>query len=170
MNIIDSETSRKVAERFNDKDNRDRYVGGLLKYYAGVSTSHYLGTPEITLVNNKGIRIEVDDTPLDIFYPPKINWKMSEVNRNTDAKERGDLAGHWQRPISELVIDHIKTMVHDAETLTGFGTVTNPVPEWKTLTKQSYHNGYRNEKINRYNAHPGSLSKRSDSSLRPHAQ
>ena len=32
MNIIDSETSRKVAERFNDKDNRDRYVGGLLKY------------------------------------------------------------------------------------------------------------------------------------------
>ena len=75
----------------------------------------------------------------------------------------------YETPISSVAYTLIKNMVSDAEKLTGFGTMTT-VPEWKTLTKEYYTNGFGGETFKRYNSYNGMLSKNGINTLRPHAQ
>lgn len=169
MNIIDTEISGKTATLLNDGSTPNK----LLQYYAGVSSSQYTGTPTVNLVTNYGVRIEVDNSQVEILYPAKYSWKMSIVNQNTQVGIGKTLVSStdgtrlYDQPVSEVATNIIKSMVSDAEKLTGYGTTTT-VPEWKTMTKEYYTNGHGGETFKRYNTYDGALSKRSDSSLRSH--
>ena len=169
MNIIDTEISGKTATLLNDGSTPNK----LLQYYAGVSSSQYTGTPTVNLVTNYGVRIEVDNSQVEILYPAKYSWKMSIVNQNTQVGIGKTMVSSTDntllldQPVSEVATNIIKSMVSDAEKLTGYGTTTT-VPEWKTMTKEYYTNGHGGETFKRYNTYDGALSKRSDSSLRSH--
>jgi len=170
MQVINSEISGKTCTLCNDGSTPNK----LLKYYAGVGTSQYTGTPVVTLVTNLGIRVEVDSSTVDIVYPQKYNWKFSTLNQNsnvgiTSTHTVSDEEGYvsYKTPISSAAYTLIKNMVSDAEKLTGFGTMTT-VPEWKTLTKQYYTNGHGGETHERYNSYNGMLSKNGINTPRPH--
>lgn len=170
MQVINSEISGKTCTLCNDGSTPNK----LLKYYAGVGTSQYTGTPVVTLVTNLGIRVEVDSSTVDIVYPQKYTWKFSTLNQNsnvgiTSTHTVSDEEGYvsYKTPISSAAYTLIKNMVSDAEKLTGFGTMTT-VPEWKTLTKQYYTNGHGGETHERYNSYNGMLSKNGINTPRPH--
>ena len=170
MQVINSEISGKTCTLCNDGSTPNK----LLKYYAGVGTSQYTGTPVVTLVTNLGIRVEVDSSTVDIVYPQKYTWKFSTLNQNsnvgiTSTHTVSDDEGYvsYKTPISSAAYTLIKNMVSDAEKLTGFGTMTT-VPEWKTLTKQYYTNGFNGETHERYNSYIGMLSKNGINTPRPH--
>ena len=172
MQVINSEISGKVCTLCNNGYTPNK----LLKYYAGVGTSQYTGTPVVTLVTNLGVRVEVDSSTVDIVYPQKYTWKFSTLNQNsnvgiTSTHTVSDEEGYvsYKTPISSAAYTLIKNMVSDAEKLTGFGTMTT-VPEWKTLTKEYYTNGFGGETLKRYNSYNGMLSKNGINTLRPHAQ
>ena len=76
MQVINSEISGKVCTLCNNGSTPNK----LLKYYAGVGTSQYTGTPVVTLVTNLGIRVEVDSSTIDIVYPQKYQCKFSTIN------------------------------------------------------------------------------------------
>ena len=174
MQVINSEISGKVCTLCNNGYTPNK----LLKYYAGVGTSQYTGTPVVTLVTNNGVRVEVDGSTVDIRYPQKYQWKFSILNQNsnvgiTTAKfyvgegESVEEFYHYKTSVSSAAYTLIKNMVSDAEKLTGFGTMTT-VPEWKTLTKQYYTNGHDGETHERYNSYNGMLSKNGINTPRPH--
>jgi len=170
MQVINSEISGKTCTLCNDGSTPNK----LLKYYAGVGTSQYTGTPVVTLVTNLGIRVEVDSSTIDIVYPQKYHWKFSTLNQNsnvgiTSSYTVSENEGYvsYKTPISSAAYTLIKNMVSDAEKLTGFGTMTT-VPEWKTLTKQYYTNGHGGETHERYNSYNGMLSKNGINTPRPH--
>ena len=170
MQVIDSLISHKTCLMCNDESTPNK----LLKYYAGVGTSQYTGTPVVTLVTNLGVRVEVDSSTVDIVYPQKYTWKFSTLNQNsnvgiTSTHTVSDEEGYvsYKTPISSAAYTLIKNMVSDAEKLTGFGTMTT-VPEWKTFTKQYYTNGHGGETHERYNSYNGMLSKNGINTPRPH--
>ena len=80
MQVINSEISGKTCTLCNDGSTPNK----LLKYYAGVGTSQYTGTPVVTLVTNLGIRVEVDSSTIDIVYPQKYHWKFSTLNQDSN--------------------------------------------------------------------------------------
>ena len=170
MQVINSLISHKTCLMCNDESTPNK----LLKYYAGVGTSQYTGTPVVTLVTNLGVRVEVDSSTVDIVYPQKYTWKFSTLNQDSNVgisstKTPFDPDGYspYETPISSTAYTLIKSMVSDAEKLTGFGTMTT-VPEWKTLTKQYYTNGHGGETHERYNSYNGMLSKNGINTPRPH--
>ena len=187
MQVINSEISGKVCTLCNNGSTPNK----LLKYYAGVGTSQYTGTPVVTLVTNLGIRVEVDSSTIDIVYPQKYHWKFSTLNQDSnvginsfseisieereaikkefpDSYESISINGYkYDTPISSTAYTLIKNMVSDAEKLTGFGTMTT-VPEWKTLSKDYYTNGHGGETFKRYNSYNGMLSKNGINTPRPH--
>ena len=171
MQVINSEISGKTCTLCNDGSTPNK----LLKYYAGVGTSQYTGTPVVTLVTNTGIRVEVDSSTVDIVYPQKYTWKFSTLNQDSNvgisstfySEKRQEGWSPYKTPISSVAYTLIKSMVSDAEKLTGFGTMTT-VPEWKTLTKQYYTNGHGGETHERYNSYNGMLSKNGINTPRPH--
>tara|TARA_B000000557_G_scaffold256179_1_gene248088 strand:- start:668 stop:1189 length:522 start_codon:yes stop_codon:yes gene_type:complete len=170
MQVINSEISGKTCTLCNDGSTPNK----LLKYYAGVGTSQYTGTPVVTLVTNQGVRVEVDDSKVDIVYPQKYNWKFSPLNQDsnvgissTKTHLTPDGYAPYEKPISSVAYGYIKNMVSEAEKLTGFGTMTT-VPEWKTLTKEYYTNGHGGETFKRYNSYNGMLSKNGVNTPRPH--
>ena len=170
MQVINSEISGKACALCNDGSTPSK----LLKYYAGVGTSQYTGNPVVTLVTNLGIRVEVDSSTVDIVYPPKYHWKFSNTNQTSNVGVTtsnsiidGESYVSYKTPISSVVYTNIKSMVSDAEKITGFGTMT-PVPEWKTLTKEYYTNGQGGETLKRYNSYTGMLSKNGINTPRPH--
>ena len=168
MQVIDSLISHKTCLMCNDESTPNK----LLKYYAGVGTSQYTGTPVVTLVTNLGVRVEVDSSTVDIVYPQKYTWKFSTLNQDSNVGITSTLSegGYgYEESISSVAYKLIKNMVSEAEKLTGFGTMTT-VPEWKTLTKQYYTNGFNGETHERYNSYIGMLSKNGINTLRPHAQ
>ena len=170
MQVIDSGISGKTCVRCNDGSTPNK----LLKYYAGVGSSQYTGTPVVTLVTNNGVRVEVDGSTVDIRYPQKYQWKFSTINQTTNVgvtsnttESEGTYYYDYITPISSHAYTLIKNMVIDAEKLTGFGTMTS-VPEWKTLTKEYYTNGFGGETFKRYNSYNGMLSKNGINTPRPH--
>jgi len=170
MQVINSEISNKTCTLCNDGSTPNK----LLKYYAGVGTSQYTGTPVVTLVTNQGVRVEVDDSKVDIVYPQKYNWKFSPLNQDSNVgifsgntKQTAEGYAPYEKPISSVAYGYIKNMVSEAEKLTGFGTMTT-VPEWKTLTKEYYTNGHGGETFKRYNSYNGMLSKNGVNTPRPH--
>ena len=166
MQVIDSLISRKTCIMCNDGSTPNK----LLKYYAGVGTSQYTGTPVVTLVTNLGVRVEVDSSTVDIVYPQKYTWKFSTLNQDSNVGITSTLSegGYkYDTPISSTAYTLIKSMVSDAEKLTGFGTMTT-VPEWKTLSKDYYTNGHDGETFKRYNSYNGMLSKNGINTPRPH--
>ena len=172
MQLINSEISGKTCTRCNDGSTPNK----LLKYYAGVGSSQYTGNPVVTLVTNNGVRVEVDGSTVDIRYPQKYQWKFSTINygsnvgvTSSNTMVDGERYVSYETPISSVAYTLIKNMVSDAEKLTGFGTMTT-VPEWKTLTKEYYTNGFGGETFKRYNSYNGMLSKNGINTLRPHAQ
>ena len=172
MQLINSEISGKTCTRCNDGSTPNK----LLKYYAGVGSSQYTGNPVVTLVTNNGVRVEVDGSTVDIRYPQKYQWKFSTINygsnvgvTSSNTMVDGERYVSYETPISSVAYTLIKNMVSDAEKLTGFGTMTT-VPEWKTLTKEYYTNGFGGETLKRYNSYNGMLSKNGINTLRPHAQ
>jgi len=170
MQVINSEISGKTCALCNNGSTPNK----LLKYYAGVGTSQYTGTPVVTLVTNYGIRVEVDGSKVDIRYPQKYQWKFSTLNQNSNVGimtnpvtfEEGDFY-YYKTSISSAAYTLIKNMVSDAEKVTGFGTMTT-VPEWKTLSKDYYTNGHAGESFKRYNSYNGMLSKMESNTPRPH--
>jgi len=172
MQVINSEISGKTCTRCNDGSTPNK----LLKYYAGVGSSQYTGNPVVTLVTNNGVRVEVDGSTVDIRYPSKYQWKFSTLNQTTNVGVTssstmvgGESYVSYKTPISSSAYTLIKNMVSDAEKLTGFGTMTT-VPEWKTLTKEYYTNGFGGETHKRYNSYNGMLSKNGINTPRPHVQ
>ena len=174
MQVINTEISGKTCTLCNADDTPAK----LLRYYAGVSSSQYTGTPSVTLVTNTGIRVEVDSSTVDILYPPKYTWKFSVLNQesnvgfsSTATKQEVDGVEFLklESPVSSIAHGYIKSMVSEAEKVTGFGTMT-PHTEWKNLTKESYSNGFGGETHKRYNTYNGMLSKHSSSTLRPHVK
>ena len=170
MQVINSEISGKTCTLCNDGSTPNK----LLKYYAGVGTSQYTGTPVVTLVTNNGVRVEVDGSTVDIRYPQKYQWKFSAINQTTNVGVTssntmidGERYVSYETPISSVAYTFIKNMVSDAEKLTGFGTMTT-VPEWKTLSKDYYTNGHGGETFKRYNSYNGMLSKNGINTPRPH--
>ena len=170
MQLINSEISGKTCTRCNDGSTPNK----LLKYYAGVGSSQYTGNPVVTLVTNNGLRVEVDGSTVDIRYPQKYQWKFSTINHvsnvgvtSSNTMVDGERYVSYETPISSVAYTLIKNMVSDAEKLTGFGTMTT-VPEWKTLTKQYYTNGFNGETHERYNSYIGMLSKNGINTPRPH--
>ena len=166
MQLINSEISGKTCTRCNDGSTPNK----LLKYYAGVGTSQYTGTPVVTLVTNLGVRVEVDSSTVDIVYPQKYTWKFSTLNQDSNVGITSTLSEggyRYKTPISLAAYTLIKNMVSEAEKLTGFGTMTT-VPEWKTFTKQYYTNGHGGETHERYNSYIGMLSKNGINTPRPH--
>jgi len=189
MQVINSEISGKTCALCNDDGSTPNK---LLKYYAGVGSSQYTGTPVLRLVTNLGVRVEVDSSLVDIPFPPKYQWKFSTLNQNTnvgissslvestpeelkqirdqypDSYEDIIIKGYkYKTPISSVAYGYIKNMLSEAEKLTGFGTMTT-VPEWKTLSKDYYTNGHDGETFNRYNSYNGMLSKNGINTPRPH--
>jgi hypothetical protein len=176
MQVINSEISGKTCTLCNDGSTPNK----LLKYYAGVGTSQYTGTPVVTLVTNNGVRVEVDSSTVDIRYPQKYQWKFSTLNQDSNVgisstkdhltiNARPVPEGHapFEKSISSVAYGYIKNMVSEAEKITGFGTMT-AVPEWKTLTKEYYTNGHGGETFKRYNSYNGMLSKNGVNTPRPH--
>tara|TARA_B100000424_G_C22743918_1_gene402459 strand:+ start:120 stop:629 length:510 start_codon:yes stop_codon:yes gene_type:complete len=166
MQVINSEISGKTCTLCNDGSTPNK----LLKYYAGVGTSQYTGTPTVTLVTNNGVRVEVDDSQVDIVYPQKYNWKFSPLNQDSDVGITSTFSSggyKYEKPISQVAYSFIKKMVSDAEKITGFGTMTT-LPEWKTLSKDYYTNGHGGETFKRYNSYNGMLSKNGINTPRPH--
>ena len=171
MQVIDSGISSKTCTRCNDGSTPNK----LLKYYAGVGSSQYTGNPVVTLVTNNGVRVEVDGSTVDIRYPQKYQWKFSTLNQysnvgimtNNIVTVGEEEFMYYKTPVSSVAYTLIKNMVSDAEKLTGFGTMTS-VPEWKTLTKEYYTNGFGGETFKRYNSYNGMLSKNGINTPRPH--
>ena len=166
MQVIDSGISSKTCTRCNDGSTPNK----LLKYYAGVGSSQYTGNPVVTLVTNNGVRVEVDGSTVDIRYPQKYQWKFSTINQTTNVGITSNFVENgykYEAPISSRAYNLIKSMVSDAEKLTGFGTMTS-VPEWKTLSKDYYTNGRDGETFKRYNSYNGMLSKNGINTPRPH--
>ena len=170
MQVINSEISGKTCTRCNDGSTPNK----LLKYYAGVGSSQYTGNPVVTLVTNNGVRVEVDGSTVDIRYPQKYQWKFSTINLESNVGVTsshtmvdGERYVSFETPISSVAYTLIKNMVSDAEKLTGFGTMTT-VPEWKTLTKEYYTNGFGGETFKRYNSYNGMLLKNGINTPRPH--
>jgi len=171
MQLINSEISEKTCTRCNDDGSTPNK---LLKYYAGVGSSQYTGNPVVTLVTNNGVRVEVDGSTVNIRYPQKYQWKFSTINQTTNVGVTssntmvdGERYVSYETPISLKAYNYIKNMVHDAEIITGFGTMTS-LPEWKTLSKDYYTNGHDGETFKRYNSYNGMLSKNGINTPRPH--
>jgi len=170
MQLINSEISGKTCTRCNDGSTPNK----LLKYYAGVGSSQYTGTPVVTLVTNNGVRVEVDSSTVDIRYPSKYQWKFSTINQlsnvgvtSSSSMVDGERYVSYKTPISLAAYNLIKNMVSDAEKITGFGTMTT-LPEWKTMSKDRYTNGHAGETHKRYNSYNGMLSKNGINTPRPH--
>ena len=171
MQVINSEISGKVCTLCNNGSTPNK----LLKYYAGVGTSQYTGTPVVTLVTNNGVRVEVDGSTVDIRYPQKYQWKFSALNQysnvgimtNNIVTVGEEEFMYYKTPVSSAAYTLIKNMVSDAEKLTGFGTMTT-MREWKKMSKDYYTNGHAGETFKRYNSYNGMLSKNGINTPRPH--
>tara|TARA_B000000557_G_scaffold181205_1_gene147948 strand:+ start:264 stop:782 length:519 start_codon:yes stop_codon:yes gene_type:complete len=167
MQHIDSHISGKVVNILNNpllgnvkysESKSENINKEFLKYYAGVGKSQYTGDPICKLVNNVGIRIEVDSSTIDIHFPAKYQWRMSTLNQETDVKvQTGVNTTAYVRPIHEAVLGQLIDMIREADSITGSGT-TITRRKWYKMSKQYYSNGRDGETLNRYNTYIGGKS------------
>ena len=167
MQHIDSNISGKVVTYLNDtnignvaySESRQENINKeFLKYYAGVGKSQYTGDVICKLVNNVGIRLEVDNSTIDIHFPAKYQWKLSTLNQETNVKvQTGVNTTAYVRPIHESVLGYLVKMLKEADALTGAGTTVTS-RTWYKMSKQYYSNGRDGETLDRYNTYIGSKS------------